>query len=678
MIVLKEHSLTMKDVIRPNGMKLELTERASTANPDFNTGNPPDFGDWIKTTEWPAEGIVWRIRDMDDQTAGDNRWSMKLEHIINILKDTTLRGEVKPADITGNKKDGNCTAKQAVQFILKKQNDWVLGDFAFSKSAPYSFNGDDLFSAIETVTGSLDGAYWEYDLTKYPFKLHIRKKDDTLGGEMRLSRNIIGPIRITTSRSGMYTRIIPTGKNNLKLPEGSLTKNVSLYGDVHHQETDQSLDTVQKLRDWAQERLDNHCEPPVSIQVPGVNLSRATKEDLDDIKLNRYCRIPLPKWGNTIKEYVTKLSWPDCIKDPEGMNVTLANNQNDVTSIIANISKSGHSGRGGRVDAVNAEEDHAWFEDTTDHVSMVAMAIIGKDPDGVDWKRVADITVDGEGIHQTVTAMKGDIKKYGTKLEQDEKKIGLVVGTYDSGGNYIKAGEICMAINESGQSEATIEASKIHLLGQTIAQQISAEYISAKMAAIPTLNVNNVIAKSVKIPVGSSGVPSNVATETYVSGCPYDLRITQSGDTYKLQWKRLGGSASWSDVGSFSRATSLGGVWSSGVLTVTATPQGNTLTAGLFDLTNSDVSWNGTTGTVKVNANLNGGETKYDTGKRLTVHAPFSQVQLAKAYDRYDNVYYGRLYDANGNALTSNSYYWYGASYNYDGGSANATFYRHT
>ena len=62
----------------------------------------------------------------------------------------------------------------------------------------------------------------------------------------------------------------------------------------------------------------------------------------------------------------------------------------------------------------------------------------------------------------------------------------------------------------------------------------------------------------------------------------------------------------------------------------------------------------------------------------IRLSAPFSQVSLAKAYDRFDSVYYGRLYDSAGNALTSGNYYWYGSSYNYDGGSSNATFYRHT
>ena len=55
----------------------------------------------------------------------------------------------------------------------------------------------------------------------------------------------------------------------------------------------------------------------------------------------------------------------------------------------------------------------------------------------------------------------------------------------------------------------------------------------------------------------------------------YNLRITQSGDSYTLQ-KRNIKSETWVDVGTFSRATSLSGAWSGAVYTVTASPQGNT------------------------------------------------------------------------------------------------------
>ena len=280
------------------------------------------------------------------------------------------------------------------------------------------------------------------------------------------------------------------------------------------------------------------------------------------------------------------------------------------------------------------------------------------------------------GIHQRVTKTEGDVVVAEQRIESTERSWTNTVSAIGKDGK-ITVGSICLAINESGDPEAVINAKKIYLLGQTIANTISADYISTKMAAIPTLNVNNVIARSIRIPVGGSGALSPVATETYVKDSIYNLRLQQSGDTYTLQKQALG-TPGWQDVGTFSRATTLSGAWSGGTFTVNASPQGKQKTTGIFDLRSQDVSWSGLNGTIAVYANMDGDEVRRDTGKRLHVTAPFSQVSLAKAYTLTDTVYYGRLYDAAGNALTSGNYYWYGASYNYDGGSSQATFYRHS
>lgn len=53
-----------------------------------------------------------------------------------------------------------------------------------------------------------------------------------------------------------------------------------------------------------------------------------------------------------------------------------------------------------------------------------------------------------------------------TEFEKTNEKIGLVVGTYN-GGYKIKAGEICLAINEEGSTEARINADHIYLDGDT-------------------------------------------------------------------------------------------------------------------------------------------------------------------------------------------------------------------
>ena len=423
--ILRKNSLTKTGTIIPRAMKMELTERGGSASPEITGDDPPGIGEWMKITDGPGKGTVWRVKIVEDSHYTGASYTLQLEHIISTLKDRILPGETTPATITGNKNATSCTARQAINYILGHQDEWRLGDLEAEKTAPYNFNGDSLYDCIETVCGALKDVYWEYDLSSYPFKLHIRKITSDAASEMRLHRNITGQMRMNIDRGGMYTRIWPIGKNNLKLKEQYLSRNTSTYGIIDHTETDGSMDTEEKLRAWAQERLERHSEPKVTVTVPGLDLSESTGESMDRIRLNRVCRIPVPKYGTTIRERVTKLSWPDCVGQPESLTVTLANNLEDVASIIRNMSKS--SGKGSRVGAQKDEEDHAWFEDTTEHVSMVAETIIGQSPDGVDWKRVAELTVDTLGIHGRVTKTEGDLVVAEARIEVNEENIALEV-----------------------------------------------------------------------------------------------------------------------------------------------------------------------------------------------------------------------------------------------------------
>lgn len=65
-------------------------------------------------------------------------------------------------------------------------------------------------------------------------------------------------------------------------------------------------------------------------------------------------------------------------------------------------------------------------------------------------------------------------------------------------------------------------------------------------------------------------------TATNVPGMVTDLQLLgPTNNQYTLQKKTVG-NTSWANVGTFSRATSLGGSWSGSTQTITATPQGNT------------------------------------------------------------------------------------------------------
>ena len=744
MVLLNGHSLQARARFQPESMPLNLEERNSTASITVGPDAPEiRINDWLMDETEPGAGIVWRVKMVNEVKETQTR-TIALEHVVQYLKDQLMFGEVTPATITGNGKADRCTAREAAVYVMNRQSLWRLGTLEGNRTAPYNFNGDNLFSAMETITGSMEDMQWEYDLTSMPFTLNLVKQPTGIRSEMRMRRNITS-MRVQTDRSRMYTRIYPIGKNNLHISGDYLSRNEQTWGVVCKVETDQSQDTEEKLRDWAQERLSRHCEPLVTVTVTGLELSEATGEPLDHIVLGRRCRIPLPDYGTTITERVTKLSWADKIKEPEKVTVTLANNAEDVASIVN--SQSASSGKGGRASAKQKEEDHAWFVDTTTHVGMIAEAVAGPGS-AEDWSRVASVIVDGEGIHQRVTRTEGEVVAMWSSIEVLDNKIEMEVANaksdtfakiemtassirsevnsskstifstimqtatniYTQVGNaksdtyskieqtassirsevnsskstifstimqtatniYTQVGnaksdtyskieqtassirsevnssksslwssimqtstEISLKVSKDGvissinqsAEQISINASKINLNGYVKATDITADLIKSKIADIATMTVQNISSERGGISVYTVKTTSlEVGGVTcYVPNAVYDLQITLSGNTYTLKRKRFNDEG-WTDVGTFSRATSLSGAWSSGTLTVTASPQSEefkrTLSEGSRQNADGTAYTTGTEWYVPINALYgNSGQYSESTGWRIHVDA---------------------------------------------------------
>ena len=422
MILLNGHTLTPKMIFAPESMPLTLVENGvSTASMTLGPDAPElRIGDWLMDNEDPGAGIVWRVKGVDTAYEARTR-TVQLEHVLATLRDELLFGEITTKAIAG----GNAStveAAAALRYVLARQSVWALGDFEFSRALPYSFNNQTIFAALETICSTLDGWRWEYDLTALPFRLHVRKQRDDIGCELRMGRNLLS-LKKTVDRSNMYTRFYPVGARNLHIDGDYVSRNEALYGVVSKTETDQSISKKPLLKAWAEDRLARHCEPLVTVTISALELSEATGEPLDGIRLGLNCRVPLPEYGATILDRVTRIAWSDKRREPERATVTLANQPNDVASLIKQLSSSGSRNSGGGAKA--QEEDHAWIVDTTDHVGLVAEAIIGRDGETVDWSRVSSIIVDGEGIHQRVTKTQGELNVAETRIEMNEKAITL-------------------------------------------------------------------------------------------------------------------------------------------------------------------------------------------------------------------------------------------------------------
>lgn len=752
MILLSGHSLTRSRKVPMEKLSLRLSERNSTASMVPADMSGINTESWFLDETNPGAGIVWRVRSI--QTAyAINTPTVTLEHIINTLKDRIIFGEIETKDISGN---DTCTAEEAVRFILDHQTIWRLGSFGYDVSGPYKFNGDTLFDALVRVTRSLDNPVWTYDMSQYPFVLNINPMPSGVGSEMRAGRNI-SAVTQTIDKSSMYTRFYPIGKDALHINGDYVSQNEGIYGVICKTEVDQSFETEEDLRAWANERLRKHAMPAVTVEVEGLELADATGESLDRIRLGRLCRIPLPEFGTTIEERVTELNYQDKVHQPEVVTVKLSNQAEDVTHDLLEViseaikegagpSGSGRAGGGGRGGASQSKKDHAWFEDTDEHVAMCAEGIIGVDANGEpNWVRLSQIVVDGKGIHQTVEeiqngniirdakievnerqiaqevsdrsemgrvlqgkitveadritqevsrasvaegalrgaitveanriteevqranfaegALRGAITVEANRITQEVTRASAAEGVLDGkitveagkitqivtavGSNgQVTAASICLAINNGGSS-ATINADKIYLLGQTIANTVTANYIDSQISTLATLHAKDITANTI-----TAGVNFVLPNGLYLSANGvWQVDLTQSGDTYTLKEKKLNGDER--EIGTFSRATTLSGAWSSGVFTVSASPQGNSKTTSL-SITNVHKGVvaddeNAKHMYAKVSATIDSAATVYDTGKEIDLNA-------SSIYDDGKN-YADSLYGQWNSGVQSTLYY---------------------
>ena len=648
MILLRGHTLQAKNWFRVERMPLNLEERNSTATITVGPDAPEiNINDWLKDDTEPGNGIIWRVKSVQNQVDTKTR-TISIEHIIQSLKDQVIFGSVEPKNITGNNSSTTCTARQAITYALGKQSEtiWQLGTLRDNPSNPYSFNGDTIFAALETVTSSIDGAQWEYDLTSLPFTLNIVRQPSGFQSEMRMRRNIT-TLNIQIDRTRMYTRHYPIGKNNLHISGDYVSKNERTWGVVAKVETDQSQDTEAKLRAWSLDRLIRHCEPLVTVTIGGIELSEDTGEALDHIVIGRNCRLPLPEYGTTMTERVTKMSWADKIKEPKKVTVTLANLVEDVASIVNSLSSS--SSKGGRSSAKKNEEDHAWFVDTTTHVAMVAEAVAGPGS-GEDWSRVASVVVDGEGIHQRVTRTEGEVVTMWSAIEVLEDKIYLEVANAKSD-TYAKIemtassirsevnssksslwssimqtstaitqkvgkGEVISCINQTAET-ILIQASKIALSGTTKINDVFTVISNAVGVSVPLICSGNVDISSNKV--------LNLYTATFQGSNPVTLTALNLAGVIKsasVSGNTLTLTPFIGDAVTFSKATSLSGEWSSGHLEVTASPQSTKYHQYIISGDAEDVSSDSNSWYVPILAKSNpNSSSSTRTGHRVSVNA---------------------------------------------------------
>lgn len=250
--------------------------------------------------------------------------------------------------------------------------------------------------------------------------------------------------------------------------------------------------------------------------------------------------------------------------------------------------------------------------------------------------RQAGMSLDAQGVIIYATDNPNNIQ---SKINVQADRIGLVVqGEGDD--KSIRAAQIALAINAEG-SEAIINADHVNIettsgnaglyiddgqlkiKGFVAVDDLTAGTITTiTLAANGTIDAYEISATSNVFAqqgfyVGTDETGDACITESMMNGTIDGVRIIadpNNANQYKLQYTSWDNS-SWQDAGTFSRATTLLGAWSSGVFTVAASPQNQ---YKWTSLTQGTASWSGKTVTIPIFATIDNSAVAVDTGKTVT------------------------------------------------------------
>ena len=522
---------------------------------------------------------------------------------------------------------------------------WQLGTCADPNPWNKNIKYDNLMECLTEIARKEEDYMFTFDQSTFPWTLNFVARDNDVLSEFRLNRNTENCV-ITEDDADLCTRLYLSVTSETNDDEGNGTyidEGYFTYNDTTAQSdfgvvcktagvNQEDFASQAALEAWVAAYFGRHNKPGVQITIDGVELNKLTGESIDEVHLARICRVALPEYSCTFNERIVSVNYPDALRKPTYVRNSLANKRQTAEDAFSEIKKTankasksaGGAGRAAHNDATyfrrtigdTANGLYSRIEQTAYYIRAevvdVANGLYSRIEETASYIRaeVAD-TANGlnSKIEQTASYIRSEVSDtangLNSKINQTASYIrsevsdtanGLysrieqtasswaakVSGVVDSNGN-VTAASIALAINNGG-STATINASQIYLLGDTIANQITADYISTKIATLSSLTVASMNCTGT---IGASTVEVGTLKFRSSSGSGYsysdlkDLFVTSVAvegpvnNVYTLKYYTANGTGT--SGGTFSRAvSSFSGTWSGNHYSVTVSPQNQT------------------------------------------------------------------------------------------------------
>lgn len=420
---------------------------------------------WVKLFNQNGFVGVFRRTSRNNNITVDK--TVTLRHGIDILQDSVWEGQ----------EDFEGTMTQYLTAILNHQTSlingvkpWALGTCADTQTVAKTLNYDNLMSLLKECADPGGDYYFTFDQTVWPWQVSLVAKPSGVRSEFRLNRNI-EKCKISDNDSELCTRLILNVNKNKENSDPDTPDEQQSVWRVYNNAAAQAVyGIVTKTADvdvtqdtlpggpfpeadaWAADFLAKRAEPQLQIQIDGLELSRITGQSWDESRICEECRVALPEYSAAISQRVVAISYPNLFGTPERVSVSLSNALPSYTNSLSELARM--------TDALASENR---YYDRQESYFKKYFSIVNRQGDILHQ---AGLELDAYGM--LVYADDGE-NMIGSRFEVQADKIGMVVGTI-SGANFIKAGEIALAINATtGQSTALINADHVNISGTSTA-----------------------------------------------------------------------------------------------------------------------------------------------------------------------------------------------------------------
>lgn len=253
---------------------------------------------------------------------------------------------------------------------------WQFGYHAFTDRVTIDLHYDNVLEAILTVLEQTPNYYLAFNFDTVPWTVYLTARETTVSAEGRLDRNVQSA-SITYDDTDLATRVyVPyevesdSGSNEVYASYDADQASISQYGLI--EKTLSASGYTKAQADLvAQAYLEKHKKPRVGVQISAIDLSRITNESIDSFAIGKLFRLALPKYGVTIEECITGITYSTLYDNSIAVDISLADPEDAVVSYIKKQESSTkqtqkNAGRGGKSSGGMAKDQGRLYYDVYD------------------------------------------------------------------------------------------------------------------------------------------------------------------------------------------------------------------------------------------------------------------------------------------------------------------------